>query len=513
VNKRPIAVISVFFILGIVLARTLPLSIGFHHIFIITTASILSSFMFSRFKKTSNIFLSLSVIFFAALLYLNSNFFPDNHIGHFLGEEKLKRDIVGIIKSPALTRRPYYGKINSTYLFEIEGIKDKGVRLRQAASALGFAGLSTEAEGESTSAKADEWYAVNGLGQIRIQREEDYQYGDRLLVTGTIRKPPLPLFVRGPASNKGFNYREYLERQNIFAVINTKENNITVLSRNYKSNPILRYTYLVREKLKNRFIEKMPLDSGAFLRAILLGDRSELPKHIQHAFKNSGTMHILAISGLHVGIIALVIIYLLRVLRIRREFSYIVTILFLIFFALLTLSRPSVLRAVVMACIFLIGMLLGRRVDVYNSLGIAGLFILIRNPKDLFNVGFQLSFLAVIFIVYLVPRFMKLARQDANPCIKKYLYMPLAVSISAWLGTAPLILYYFRIITPIAIVANVFIIPLLFILLIGGLVFLLFGWMSFLGSFLAGFNELCAHIIFFLTDFFSSLRFGHFHLG
>jgi competence protein ComEC len=257
----------------------------------------------------------------------------------------------------------------------------------------------------------------------------------------------------------------------------------------------------------------MPLESGAFLSAILLGDRSELPKHLQTAFKNSGVYHILAISGLHVGIIALIIIYLLRLLRAGRGFSYIVTILFLISFALLTLSRPSVLRAVVMACVFLIGMLLGRKVDVYNSLGIAGLFILIRNPKDLFNVGFQLSFLAVFFIVYLVPRFMKTLRQDTNPRIRKYIYMPLAVSISAWLGTAPLILYYFRIITPIAIIANSFIIPLLFILLIGALAFLLFGWMSFLGSFLAGFNDICVHIIFSLADFFSSLRFGHFHLG
>ncbi|MBU0759466.1 MAG: ComEC/Rec2 family competence protein, partial [Candidatus Omnitrophica bacterium] len=94
-----------------------------------------------------------------------------------------------------------------------------------------------------------------------------------------------------------FNYREYLERQNIFALINTRENNVTLLSHNYKSNPLLRYIYSVRAKLKNQILEKMPLESGAFLSAILLGDRSELPKHLQTAFKNCGVYHILPVQN------------------------------------------------------------------------------------------------------------------------------------------------------------------------------------------------------------------------
>ncbi len=503
-DKRPLAVISVFFILGIVLARFLPDSVKFLHIFIATL--ILISFTLILYPKgrgkVSNIFLLLSVSSFAALLYVNSNIFPNNHISQFLGEEKLKTSVVGIIRSPALTRRPYYGNINSTYLFEIEGIKDKG-----------------------------EWLGVEGLSQIRIQTEKDYEYGDRLLVRGAIKRPGLPITTNVGAesysartsgglrirpynvTNPNFNYREYLERQNIFALINTKEHNITLLSHNYKSNPIFRYTYSIREKLKNKIIEKMPLESGAFLRAILLGDRSELPKDIQTSFKNSGTMHILAISGLHVGIIALVIVSLLRFLRIGRMPSYTFTILFLIFFALLTLSRPSVVRATVMACIFLAGLLLGRKVDIYNSLGLAALFVLLRNPKDLFNVGFQLSFLAVLSILYLVPKFTRFLKQDANFYIKRYFYMPLAVSISAWLGTFPLILYYFRIVTPVAIVANIFIIPVLFVLLIGGIAFILVGWLGFAGALLAGLNNLCAQIIFSLAEFFASLRFGHFYLG
>ncbi|MBU4311442.1 MAG: hypothetical protein KJ706_01830 [Candidatus Omnitrophica bacterium] len=316
-NKRPLAVIAIFFIIGIVLARFLPGSVKFPHIFIVTLIFIIVSFIFSRIdsrspfswgqvypresgggndngccQKIANIFLLLSITSFAALLYLNSNIWPDNHISHFLGEEKLKTGIVGVIRSPALTRKPYYGKINSTYLFEVEGIKAEGSRL--------------EAEGE--------WLGVTGLAQIRIQTEEDYGYGDRLFVRGTVRRPAgidsrLPsgkaAGFRGNDKNRGndklrvdsnnrFDYRAYLERQNIVALINTKEHNVTVLSHNYKSNPILKYIYSIRERLKDQILEYMPLDTGAFLRAILLGDRSELPKHIQASFKNSGTMHILA---------------------------------------------------------------------------------------------------------------------------------------------------------------------------------------------------------------------------
>ena len=251
----------------------------------------------------------------------------------------------------------------------------------------------------------------------------------------------------------------------------------------------------------------MPLDSGAFLRAILLGDRSELPKGIQDSFKNSGTIHVLAISGLHIGIIALMILYLFRLLRLKREFSYILTIIFLIFFALLTLSRPSVVRAVVMASIFLTGMLLGKKVDVYNSLGAAALFILVRNPKDISNIGFQLSFMAVLSILFFTPKFMRLVKEGTNFYIKRFLYTPLAVSISAWLATAPLIWYYFKITTPIAIIANLFIIPGLFALLIGGLSFLLLGWVPFIGDLLAGLNNFLCQVIFFLTTFFANFTF------
>ena len=127
-NKRPLAVIALFFILGIVLARYLPESVKFQHILTVTIILIISN-LFHRVGGQNGhlrgVFLGLAIISFAALLYLNSNTFPKNHITNFIGEEKIKTGIVGTIKSPALARRPYYGKIASTYLFDTEALQRK----------------------------------------------------------------------------------------------------------------------------------------------------------------------------------------------------------------------------------------------------------------------------------------------------------------------------------------------------------------------------------------------------
>ena len=438
-----------------------------------------------KFLKISKIFLFLSIISLGSLLYLNSNIFPPNHVSYFLGKDKLKAEIVGTIKGPAEARGVYYGKVNSRYVFELESIN----------------GLK-----------------ITGLALARIQTEKDYQYGDRLLVKGAIKRPETKNIVSyskdivQAQSKTSFDYKQYLENQDIFAIINASEKNVTLLSHGYRSNPVLRYAYLVREKIKNQFLEKMPLESGAFLRAILLGDRSELPKKLNESFRNSGTMHILAISGLNVALIAAAFLYFFKLLRIRRKVYYTITMLLLVFLMILTGSSASVVRATIMCIVFLAGLLLGRPADAYNSLGTAAFFILIINPKDIFDVGFQLSFMAVLSMVYLAPKLMHAVKKDWNFYIRKYLLEPFAVSVSATLGTFPFILYYFKMGTPIAVISNILIVPLMFVLMIGGMCFIALGWLPIIGDMLAYFNNTLANIIFFLTEFFAGIRFGHFNI-
>ena len=442
------------------------------YVFLALTSFIIVTITFVRFNKTAGVFLLLSASCLGLFLYLNSNIFPPDHVSRFLGKDKLKAGITGIIKGPVEARDVYFGKVNSRYVFELE-IMDN--------------------------------LKVTGRALIRIQTEKDYQYGDRLLVRGMIKRP---------AYNKktNFDYRRYLENRGIFAVINAKEKDVILLARNYRANPVLKLAYSAREKLKRQFLEKMPLETGAFMRAILLGDRSELPRKLNESFRNSGTMHILAISGLNVGLIAAFFIFLFKALRVRREVSYVVTMLLLIFLMLLTGSSPSVVRATVMCVVFMLGMLLGRAVDPYNTLAIAAFFILAKDPKDLFDVGFQLSFLAVLSMVYFTPKLTRLVKVDMNLQVKRYIWSPLAVSMSASIGTFPLIWYYFKMFVPISVVSNMFIVPLVFILMVGGLCFCAAGWVPFVGGLLAGFNNAVALLIFSLAEFFAGVKFGHFNL-
>ena len=115
-------------------------------------------------------------------------------------------------------------------------------------------------------------------------------------------------------------------------------------------------------------------------------------------------------------------------------------------------------------------------------------------------------------MIYLTPKLMLWVKKEWNFYVRKYLLEPFAVSVSATLGTFPFILYYFRMGTPIAVISNILIVPLMFVLMIGGMCFITLGWIPFIGGFISYFNNVLANIIFFLAEFFAGVRFGHFNV-
>jgi len=260
-HKRPVAIIAALFITGIFSGKSLSSYIGLSQIFLAVLFFIIATIIFIRLSKTAHIFLFLLIISSGALSYLNSNIFPPDHISYFLGKDKVKAEIIGTIKGPVEARGVYYGKVSSRYMFKLEEIS-----------------LLYDSVSRRTAT-----HGVSGLALIRIQSEKDYQYGDRLLIKGTIRNTKFE--TQNPKFQKNnFNYAEYLENQDIFAIINASGKNVTLLARDYKVNPVLKYAYLARGKLKDQFLEKMPLESGAFLRGMLLGEKSELPQKTKEIF-------------------------------------------------------------------------------------------------------------------------------------------------------------------------------------------------------------------------------------
>lgn len=237
-------------------------------------------------------------------------------------------------------------------------------------------------------------------------------------------------------------------------------------------------------------IEDYP-DAVALLRALLLGCREQLPRRVREIFATTGTLHIFAISGLHVGIIALFITFLLTAFRISRVYWVLFLAPLLIAYTLATGARASAVRACIMAIIYFSAPLLGRKTDVFSALALAALAILAAAPAQLFEVGFILSFVIVTGLVVLYPYFERPMRklwepdplrvQQEKKWITKlrgagrYVCSLVALSCSAWLASAPLMAHFFGRFVPIALVGNLLVIPLAFLIVLTGCLSLVLG--------------------------------------
>ena len=222
----------------------------------------------------------------------------------------------------------------------------------------------------------------------------------------------------------------------------------------------------LKEKMESIIFKRVANLSAGVLAAMILGERRDVPALINDSMIKTGTVHILVVSGFNVGIVAFIIILFLKLTRLPRKARLAIAIFCLIIYCLLTGSSTPVVRATVMSIIFILGLLLEREADIYNALSLAAIFILLANPRQLFDVGFQLSFVSVISIVYLYPKIK--SRFELKIKYLRFLFDGLLVSFSAWLGTMGFIAYYFKIFSPVTIFANIFIVPLATLITLAG---------------------------------------------
>jgi len=248
------------------------------------------------------------------------------------------------------------------------------------------------------------------------------------------------------------------------------------------SPAFLKFFSPLSQRIENIFDQTMGNpDNLALIKGLVLGKRELLSQDIQEAFKNTGTFHILAISGLHIGLLSFIFFFFFQLLRFSRKASVLLTIPLIITYTLIVLSngfRPSVVRASLMTVFFFVGLILGRKRNILNILSLAALVILIFNPLMLFQTGFQLSFLAVLSLIILTPK-ISLWLGRFLPKLNKRFISLLAGIIAVQIGLLPIIAFYFNLVTPVAIVANLLVIPLLGLILkvsfyasLSGLIFL-----------------------------------------
>ena len=296
-------------------------------------------------------------------------------------------------------------------------------------------------------------FSVPGTLQVQVYgtEQEPYWYGERLRLRGAIVEP------RGMRNPGGFDYRFYLRSQGIDALIYPKPLQVKSLGSG-ETGLLPAAAQALRSRMVERIEANLPSPAAELLIAVLFGQRHRLPEDVQENFTMSGTGHLMAVSGLHVGLVAALILGLWRRLGLRGPLPLLLAIVLIFAYAYLTGLRPSALRAALMLSLALGALLLDRENDLPTAMAIAALVTLLFNPLLLFTVGFQLSYGATLSLIYLTPPLKDLLDRLKIP---SFLGSLIAVTAAAQIGVLPLCAYHFQHIPVGALFFNLLLLPLM----------------------------------------------------
>ena len=258
-----------------------------------------------------------------------------------------------------------------------------------------------------------------------------------------------PVGLRNPG---GFDYPAQLRREGILLVGSVRGDRVSPLTPDVPPWPVAVKRWAV-ETIRAR----LPETSAALLAGLLLGERTALPRETDEGFRRAGVYHLLAVSGFNVALLASSVFATLALVGVPRRGAALAAAVVLIAFALVVGGQPSVLRATVMGLLLLLSVLLERESQVMNALALAALLLLLWDPGDLHDPGFQLSFAATAGIIYLGP---PLAERLSTWGWPVWLARSLGVSVGAQLAVTPVMLAFFNQLSLIGVVANLFVVPL-----------------------------------------------------
>tara|TARA_B110000495_G_scaffold56271_1_gene47532 strand:+ start:4357 stop:6918 length:2562 start_codon:yes stop_codon:yes gene_type:complete len=365
-----------------------------------------------------------------------------------------------------------------------------------------------------------DWVTVRGVCDLVIhQPVSGINSGDRIEVFGYLIKS-------SPTSNPGgFDYQSYYRGKSKSAFLHAYQaESVTVVEpANWLTT---RWISNLRRRLNELTWQYIPSPESGFASAILLGNREQLSRGRRQRFLETGTSHLLAISGLHVGILAGAFFCFFRVGILSRRKSLWLTILFVLFYAWLVEFRPPVLRASILVTLYCLGRLLGEMNFSFNLLAIAGFVVLVINPSDLFGIGPQLSFLAVasltvsaewIFKKPEVDPIQRLISGTRPPPVRAGIWAlrqcraAILVSFVIWLIALPMVAYHFHLVAPVALVANPLLLIPIALSLYGGLAVLVLGsFLPFLAMVFGALCELSLGLIEWGVAVFQLVPMGHF---
>ncbi len=338
---------------------------------------------------------------------------------------------------------------------------------------------------------------INTSGKILIyfskqQFDSTVAYGDCFVFSSE------PQAIPPPQNPEEFNYKRFLSFHNVFEQIYLVPHKWHRINRNV-GNPVLVSAYLLRSKLvlvlRNMLHEQREF---AVASALVIGYEDALDPELINAYASSGALHVLSVSGMHVGAIFIVLTWLLKWMK-RWKWGvflrFILLLSFLWWYALITGFSPSVLRSAAMLSIVIIGQWLKSNTGIMNTLVVSIFLLLIYNPFMITEVGFQLSYLAVFGIVYLHPKLFQLLIMP-NALLHK-VWLITSVSICAQLMTFPLGLLYFHQFPNLFVISNLIIIPLTTAIIYACIVLMGVASINYIGAFIA---KICATAIWLVNE-------------
>ena len=444
---RPVLYILIPFCLGVAFGQAssavfdLPVIYSFLSGLLFIALSLLSS---AR-KTLSHVSLYLAIFFLGISYYHNSNIIPAGHIANITSERPQKVVLKGVIADDPAAEETFYGARKINFLLKVDAAGQPG-----------------------------RWQKAEGLAAVRVitNAERRFHFGDAVILEGLISKP---VSLRNPGL---FDYAKYLANRNIYSVLKVKDGNrIEVLTGN-PANPIKRLAYRIRFAIRSTLDKYLDNPDDSFMKAMLIGDRSGLGNELNDKFIKTGTIHIISISGLHVGLIAGLVLAVFGLLGVPKKFNLALTVIFLAVYSYVAGSSPPIIRAVLMFTVFAVGYIIERETDLLNSLSVAAFLILLWNPKALFDPSFQLSFASIAGIFIFAPKIdgiLKAGSIGKSSFWRKaatYAVKGVSVSIAAWIGTWPIIASYFNIASPVSVIANLVVIPMSFVSMIASIVLL-----------------------------------------
>jgi len=298
----------------------------------------------------------------------------------------------------------------------------------------------------ATAIKLDEdWHEVSGTALLFVPRYSTYKYGDVLVVSGRLETP---------AELNDFDYRGYLAHQGIYSTMTYPEIEIVERGKGFKP---LEMVYSLRNHLYQSLAKVLPEPQASLAQGIVLGIRGNIPSSVNADFARTGTAHLLAISGLHLSILAGILISAGIWLFGRRHYLYIWLALGIIWlYAAITGMHPPVVRGAIMASLFLTAELLGRQRSAITCLVLAAAIMVGISPHILWSASFQMSFMAMAGLIFLAPRFQAIGRRavkatlgEDRPAIPiaNFTTDSFSVALGAIIGVWPLVAYYFGIIS------------------------------------------------------------------